>query len=77
MPTTHNKTQNWFQTAFNQVPKGQVNSKIEEILTACNISQATFYNWKKSGEVPNEITKNAILGILAQKMENQTAIPNQ
>lgn len=77
MPNNTKISQNWFQTAFNQVPKGEASNKIDKILEACSISLATFYNWKKSGEVPNQITKDAILNILKVETNQQTTVNAQ
>lgn len=69
MPTTHKKTKNWFQRAFEAIPKGQAAEKKEEIKAACEISEATFYRWMDSGEVPKAIFVNKICEILGFKME--------
>lgn len=70
MPNNLKNSQNWFQEAFNQVPKGEVSKKIDEVISGCNISLATFYNWKSKNHAPNEITKNFIIETLTQKMES-------
>lgn len=69
MPKITNKTQNWFQQAYNSIPKAHAATKMDEVLTACNISQATFYLWMRKGYAPNNIIKNSIIEILTQKME--------
>ena len=67
MPKNLNKTQNWFQSSYNALPKAIAAAKMDEVLTKCNISQATFYLWMRKGYAPNEIIKNLIIEILNVK----------
>jgi len=70
MPTTHKKTKNWFQRAFDAVPNGEATEKKEEIKEACEISDATFYRWMKTGKVPKVVFVNKICEILSFEMQS-------
>lgn len=56
--------ENWLQSAFNHVPLGEVDTKVNAILNACGTSLQTFYRWKASGHVPGKANRNLICGIL-------------
>lgn len=68
MLNTHKNNKNWFQRAFDAVPNGEAAAKKEEIKAACEISEATFYRWMKTGQVPKAVFVNQICEILNFEM---------
>lgn len=69
MPNNHKNSKNWFQRAFDAVPNGQATDKKEQIKAACEISEATFYRWMKTGQVPKAVFVNKICEILDFEMQ--------
>lgn len=51
---TVKKHQNWFQTAYNNTPAGELISKRDQVCERCECSKKTFYRWKESGFVPSK-----------------------
>ena len=60
----NNKTQNWLKQAVNQVPKGELQNKLDAIAEACSISLPTVYRWISKGNVPRLCDKHKINEIL-------------
>lgn len=57
------KGENWIKKAYEATPKGEITTKVERVLKACEISKRTFYRWMASGEIPKFRDENTLCEI--------------
>lgn len=73
---TVKKHQNWFQTAYNNTPAGELIQKRDEICERCDCSKKTFYRWMQSGFVPSRRDLNIICEVLNLDILTRKPIAN-